>query len=152
MDVVFTAKQMFFDRSKVEKAELRARKKVLSKFGAFVRTRARSSMRPGGKKHKSAAAGEPPRTHVGLLKKLLYFGWDESSETVVVGPVPFKTGKVPRLMEQGGTATIERVKFRKGRPPQRVKVQANFAPHPFMAPALEREAPKFPSLYDNAVT
>ena len=50
-------KQMFFDRAKVKNAVDKGVRKVLSKFGAFVRRTARSSIR---KRKRVSAPGEPP--------------------------------------------------------------------------------------------
>ena len=61
----------------------RATRKVLSKFGAFVRQTAKRSIR----KRKSASPpGSPPSSHIGLLKRFIWFGYEPNKRSVVIGP------------------------------------------------------------------
>jgi len=76
-------KRMFFDRKAVTGAVGRATRKVFSRFGAFVRTAARSSIR---RRKRVSAPGEPPSSHTGLLKRLIFFGYDRQRRSVVIGP------------------------------------------------------------------
>jgi hypothetical protein len=134
-------KDMFFDRKAVLGATDRAARKVLSRFGAFVRTTARHSMR---KRKGVSEPGSPPSVHVGLLKKLLFFGYDAGRKSVVIGPTPLHgTAEAPPLLEYGGRA---RVKDRKGR-----SVLATYRPRPFMGPAFEREKPKLPAMWADSI-
>lgn len=164
------AKLWFFDQKKILDKTKAAEARVQARFGAFVRTKARSSMR---KRKRSAAPGSPPSVHRGDLKRLLFFGRDPATESVVVGPVPFAAGKAPRLLEHGGTTTktvpipratgapaSERQKetflrlVHDGRitlPARSRKVVATYPGHPFMRPALEAEAPKFAGLFRGEV-
>lgn len=57
------AKGNFFDRKAVLAAVDKATLRVLSKFGAFVRRRAKSSIR---KRKKASPPGQPPSSHSGL--------------------------------------------------------------------------------------
>jgi hypothetical protein len=102
----------FFDRPAVIRAVGRAKAAVLSKFGAYVRRSARSSIRPDGKKGIVSGPGEPPRSHVGTLRKFLNFAWDPRSQSPVVGPEKTNqvffdgamrpvTGTVPGVPEHG---------------------------------------------------
>ena len=134
-------KSMFFDRKAVVGAVDRATRKVLSKFGAFVRTTAKHSIR---KRKAVSQPGQPPSSHVGLLKRLIFFGYDVSRRSVVIGPTPLRgEAQAPPLLEYGGRA---RRKDRRGRP-----VAANYRPRPYMGPALEKERPKLPGLWANSV-
>jgi len=134
-------KDMFFDRKAVTGAVDRTARKVLSRFGAFVRTTARHSLR---KRKAVSQPGDPPSSHVGLLKKLLFFGYDAGRKSVVIGPTPLHgTAEAPPLLEYGGRA---RVKDRKGK-----SVLATYRPRPFMGPAFEREKPKLPAMWANSV-
>ena len=119
--------RMFFDTAPVQRAVDRARRDRLSKAGAFVRTRARSSIR---KRKGTSRPGEPPHGHAGHLRRLLLFGYDAQAQTVVVGPLPFNEGEAPELLEFGDGAR---------------------RPRPFMGPALEAEAPKFPDLFRDSI-
>src|SRR5688500_3112527 len=122
------AKGGFFDRPKVLKALDRANKRALSKAGAFVRQRAKTSMR---KRKGTAPSGEPPYAHVGLLRKLMFFAYDAQRKSVVVGPARINTPTgVPGLLEHGG----------------RNQAGDYYRGNPFMGPALRQEAPGFPDL------
>jgi hypothetical protein len=137
-------KQMFFDRPNVKRAVDAARRRVLSKAGAFIRQTARTSIR---KRKGTSAAGSPPYSHVGLLRKFILFGYDRQSESVVVGPVGFRASTAPRVLERGGTTTVAR-RRRGKRTDRRVRIAAR----PYMYPALEKERPKLPELWRNSVT
>lgn len=135
--------QLFFDRPKVKRAVDAARRKVLSKGGAFIRQTARTSIR---KRKGTSKPGSPPYSHVGLLRRFILFGYDRQSETVVIGPVVIKGSTAPRVLEQGGTTTVTR-RRRGKRTERRVRVAAR----PYMNPALEKERPKLPELWRNSV-
>ena len=114
-------KEMFFDRLKVTRAVDSGVRKVLSKFGAFVRTGARHSIR---KRKAVSQPGQPPSSHVGLLRRLIYFGYDANRRSVVIGPTPLRgTAEAPPLLEYGGRA---RLKSRKGK-----VVSATYRARPF---------------------
>jgi len=132
---------MFFDRRAVAGAVDRGTRRVLSKFGAFVRTTARHSIR---KRKAVSEPGQPPSSHVGLLRKLIYFGYDAARKSVVIGPTPLRgTAQVPPLLEYGGKA---RRRGRKGR-----QVMATYRARPFMGPAFEHEKPRLPALWAGSI-
>ena len=92
------AKGMFFDRNVVANAVDRAERRVLSRFGAFVRRGARSSIR---KRKRAAEPGMPPSSHTGLLKRNIFFLYEPSKSSVVIGPTQLGTGTdAPELLEQ----------------------------------------------------
>jgi len=134
-------KQMFFDRKAVTSRVDKAARRVLSRFGAFVRTGAKHSIR---KRKAVSEPGSPPSSHVGLLRKLIYFGYDAGRRSVVIGPTPLHGGaEAPPLLEYGGRA---RRRGRKGR-----QVLANYRARPFMGPAFEREKPKLRAMWANSI-
>jgi hypothetical protein len=93
----------FFDRKAVINAVDKAELRVLKKFGAFVRRRSRSSIR---KRKAISKPGEPPTSRTGKLKKSIFFGYDSTKKSVVIGPHLFESraGKTaPELLEYGGT-------------------------------------------------
>lgn len=92
------AKDWFFDRQRVLDRVGRARVKALSRFGAFVRTRARSLIRT---RKRVSRPGEPPSSHTGVLKRFIYFVYDPVRKTVVVGPA-----KTNQLFHRGGTPGV----------------------------------------------
>ena len=138
----FEIKQLFFDSPKVVRAVDRTTRRVLSKFGAFVRRTARSSIR---KRERISEPGSPPSSHAGLLKKFIFFGYDPRKDSVVIGPVRLTQkgrGEAPSLLEYGGTTKVEHRGKRK-----RAKVR----PRPFMGPAFEKEQPKLPAMWRDSV-
>ena len=134
-------KAMFFDSPAVLKAVDRATRKVLSRFGAYVRTAARSSIR---KRKAVSQPGQPPSSHVGTLKKLIFFGYEPQQKSVVIGPTPFRgAAEAPPLLEYGGRG---RHKNRRGR-----SRTVTYRPRPFMGPAFEKERPKLPAMWADSV-
>ena len=148
--------ELFFNSKKVIDRVDAARRRVLSRQGAFVRTAARSSIR---KRKKASAPGQPPSSHEGSLKRFLLFYYDPQAETVVIGPQRTSTaatgvGGEPatQVLEYGGDVLMHEVQ-RKGRwvrrPPRAAAKEAGYgartrvrrarvAARPYMAPALER--------------
>lgn len=137
-------RSLFFDRQKITRAVDKAKRAVLSKAGAFIRTAARTSIR---KRKGSAPPGAPPHSHVGLLRRFILFGYDRASDSVVVGPVKLdKPTEAPRVLEHGGTTTVTEVARRRLRK-HRVRIKAR----PFMGPALKKEQPMLPKLWAGSV-
>lgn len=146
--VTMKMKDWFFDRAAVVREVGRANAKALSKIGAFVRQRAKTSMR---RRKAASPPGTPPSVHsndsVATLRNI-WFGYDRANQSVVIGPLKLNgqsvlsTGTVPELHEYGGKARI-----RTGRKGQQRFRAVTYPPRPFMGPALEAEAPKFPSLW-----
>ena len=134
-------RQLFFDRSAVKSKTDPATRRVLSKFGAFVRRGARSSIR---KRKRISQPGMPPSSHTGLLRNFIWFGYEPQRNSVVIGPVRLNgnDGKAPSLLEYGGT-TLRR---KKG-DVESVTVR----PRPYMGPAFDRELPKLPGMWRDSV-
>jgi len=137
-------KLLFFDRQTVVRAVDKANRLALSKAGAFIRTAAKSSIRS---RKDAAPPGQPPHSHTGLLKRFIFFGYDPTTESVVVGPARInRTTDAPHTLEFGGTTKVER--RRKGKVRAR---KVRIAPRPFMGPALEKERPNLPKPWANSV-
>lgn len=114
--VEFQQKRNFFDRPAVIKAIGKANAAALSRHGAFVQRRARSSLR---RRKKPSAPGSPPSVHtsdpVATLKNI-WFAYEPSTASVVVGPLRLNmrsnlwgtitTGAVPGILEHGGRVGI----------------------------------------------
>ena len=134
------AKEGFFDRQKILDSVDAATRRVLSKFGAFVRTRARTSIR---KRKGTSAPGSQPYSHVGTLRELIFFSYDREAQSVVIGPTLASdpTG-APENLEYGGAADLP-----EGRKSRRVKIK----PRPFMGPAFEAEKPGLPAMWKDSV-
>lgn len=135
-----TAKGLFFDRARVTNAVDRSTRKHLSRFGAFVRTRARSSIRT---RRRISEPGQPPTNRTGLLKRNIFFVYEPSRRSVVIGPVLLNSSSgAPELLEHGGTV-IREVKGR--------SVRMTYRPRPYMGPAFEEEQNQLEKLWRNSV-
>lgn len=132
----------FFDRRAVTGAVDKATRRVLSRFGAFVRTAARSSIR---RRKSVSKPGQAPTSWTGLLKKFLFFSFDRERRSVVIGPVRLNSsdGEAPSLLEHGGATTQS---DRRGR-----RRRLNYASRPYMGPAFEKEQPKLPEMWRDSV-
>lgn len=123
-------KGSFFDATPVLKAMDRAEQKALSRFGAFVRQRWRTSLRY---QEGPSQPGQPPSAHRSTLRtktnrktgqksrqaisperEFVFFAYDPATKSVIVGPA--KTNQKPRrgmggllvteAIEYGGSETI----------------------------------------------
>ena len=139
-------KQMFFDRKAVTSRVDKAARKVLSKFGAFVRQRAKTSIR---KRKRISAPSQPPSSHTGLLKKFIFFAYDRERDSVVIGPERLnqKTGDAPPALEHGGRSRVTSG----GRRNKRVVRTVTIRQRPYMGPAFEKEKEGLPKLWKDSV-
>jgi hypothetical protein len=80
----FKITKLFFDKKAVRDKVDAGTRRVLSKFGAFVRRTARGSIR---KRKKPSPPGQPPSSHVGLLKKFIFFGYEPAKRSVVIAAI-----------------------------------------------------------------
>jgi len=137
------AKALFFDRPAVLRMMTRKERSMLSRFGAFVRQRAKSSIKIS-RKNENSQPGEAPKGHTDRLRKQIYFSADPSRRSVVIGPTLFgnKTGEELAALEQGGMSTITESAGGAARKRRRVYVRAR----PFMLPAFKSELPQVASL------
>jgi hypothetical protein len=114
-------RKSFFDADRILKSMDRATHRVLSRHGAFVRTRSRTSIRY---RKDPAPPGRPPSAHKtvtrlktnrkGVTKRQasspyrdgIYFSYDKAAKRVVIGPVIFPSARrkgTPERLEYGGT-------------------------------------------------
>jgi hypothetical protein len=144
------AQRGFFDREAIEKKIDAQMKRVLSRFGAFVRQRDRSSIRY--RKAVSAPDG-PPSAHrsmnrtktnkkgitktqsVSPLREFIFFTYDDSEGRpgVVIGPTLLNGSKpdVLRIIEEGGDETFTDAKGR--------TITKHYRPRPHTGPAFQTE-------------
>jgi len=143
--ISMVTKQMFFDRGAVTSATDRATRRVLSRFGAFVRTAAKHSIR---KRKATSAPGEPPSSHTGLLRRFIFFGYDRDRRSVVIDPMRLnqKVDDAPAALEYGGASTVM-----EGLRNRRRKRRIRIAARPYMGPAFEQEKPKLPAMWRNSL-
>lgn len=134
-------KSAFFDSAPVRRAVDKTTRRVLSRFGSFVRSDDRKSMR---KRKGASRPGRPPSVHVGTLKRLIFFAYDFARRSVVIGPVLFasRSKGVPEALEEGGTTTTF---TRRGRRRQHVDAR------PHTGPAFQKNLPQVPNLWRDSV-
>ena len=163
ISTTFEMAELFFDRPAVTSAITKAERKSLSKIGAFIRRRARSSLR---RRKRTSSPGEPPSVHSkdgrATLKNIL-FAFNPATRSVVIGPVGLNqvnntdAGRqtIPQIMEFGGTVAIREEQYiftnrpdlwrrrdtrasASSRKRYRTR-RATYEPRPFMGPALAAE-------------
>lgn len=128
----------FFDRQTVQQAVDKAARKNLSKFGAFVRRSAQTSIRS---RKRISEPGQPPSSHTGLLKRHIYFAYDGQKKSVVIGPVAWKkrgSFTVPEVLEYGGQIREANHRY-------------NYRPRPFMRPAFEKEKARIKDIWKDSI-
>ena len=137
-------KSLFFDSAKVMREADRKTRKALSKAGAFIRQRAKTSIR---KRKKTSAPGKPPSSHTGLMRKI-FFSYGPDTQSVIIGPMKLsqKVGNAPEALEHGGSTTVV---VRKGG--KRVNKRVTVKARPFMGPAMADELPNLPKRWRNSV-
>jgi len=157
----------FFDSERIKKAVPKAQRKVLSRFGAFVRTRSRTSIR---KRKGTSVPGGPPYSKTGLLKRFIYFAYDLQARSVVIGPQRLSSVKdpdAPNRIEYGGSVRAQSreiwvngqaerdSKTGRFRPGSKKKIvitgQMTYQPRPFMTPALKAELPGLPGMWRDSI-
>jgi len=142
---MMSMKKMFFSSPEVTSRVDKATRKVLSKFGAFVRQRAKTSMPV---RIKISQPGDPPHSHTRLLRKNIFFGYDIWRRGVVIGPILLPgrgdTGALPALEKGGISQDTKRFQGKPGRP---TYIRAR----PFMLPAFEKEKPWLMELWRDSV-
>ncbi|NUQ11337.1 MAG: hypothetical protein HUU26_03275, partial [Gemmatimonadaceae bacterium] len=118
---------------------------ALSRAGAFIRQRAKSSIR---RRRGASRPGNPPHSHTGYLRNFIFFGYEPATESVVIGPVKLnqKNTEAPRTLEHGGTTVI--TEFRNGRI---VRRKVTIAPRRYMGPALDAEQDNIPRQWAGVV-
>ena len=154
-DIGFDIKDWFFDRPAVEKLMSKIARKALSKFGAYVRTRAKTSIR---KRKGHSEPGKPPHSHQGLLRSNIFFAFDPGRRSVVVGPVAL-AGKdmgadVLEVLEYGGEEEIPQPYYRT-LPTGKIvtshlwgkKILAHYEARPYMQPAYKAELDNLPAIW-----
>jgi phage gpG-like protein len=151
-------KKMFFDRAAVISKVDTATRKALSKFGAYVRTSAKRSIKNApfmAKKERGvertdfrkaySKPGQPPYSHSGKLKKFIYFAFDPGRRSVVIGPQRLfvkRKGEAPSLHEYGGSTSMRFQKKRK---------TVRYSARPYMGPAFNKEQSKLSAIWRDSI-
>ncbi len=136
--------KMFLDKPKALRYTSAVQRKFMGRFGGYTRSTARRSIR---KRKKSSRVGSPPSSHEGSLRRLIFFGYDRQRNSVVIGPLKFKSSKIPSVLEHGGHSfALRRNKKTNKLERTRIKIR----PRPFMGPAFDVAKPKIPGFWKSA--
>ena len=138
----------FFDQKKIMRAVNKTERRQLMRVGGLTKTIARRSIRK--RKRKISAPGNPPFSKRGGLRKNIFFAYDEIRRAVVVGPVklPSRLNYIaPKVLETSGTVRVRR---QRGQGPAKI-VTKQYHARPFMKPAQEKAADKFPELFKGSL-
>ena len=142
-DITMKVQKALLDVSKIQHGVDKEKRRATIKGLAFVRKRARSSLR---RRKKASEPGSPPSVHAkGRGLKTILFEYDNRTGGGRVGPVKLDGTNRLVINEKTAASTQEfggkvrlRQRQRKGRkrqPPRTVR----YKPRPFMGPALEKE-------------
>lgn len=103
--------------------------RVGNRQGSLIRTIAKRAIR---KRKAVSQPGSPPTSRTGILKKFLFYSWDPSTQSVLVGPEKLAGAKTmaPRALEFGSNTIAAR---------------------PYMRPALDAAMAKLPELWNGAI-
>lgn len=182
MQITMEVTKFFFDRQKIIDKLGKANARALSRAGAFIQRRARSSLR---RRKSVSSPGSPPSVHstdsVATLKNIL-FVYDPSDQRLVVGPVALNQRQqswitlgnvtVPQLHEFGDVMVIREWSWNQGRTWSRQDLRvrhtsrhrkdvynfierrrrAIYKARPFMAPALEAERENIPKAWQGSLS
>ncbi len=155
MGDLWRVKTQFFTQQKVKDQLDPATRQRLTKFGAFVRRRAKSSLKYAAGE---AAPGRPPHVHysgsfvvrrkvkgitqkqqASPLRELTFFSYERTTKSVVIGPaIGGSRSGAPRTIEEGGQARID------GR-------TVHVRPRPWVRPAFELELAKVGGDFRNII-
>jgi hypothetical protein len=143
----FNFQKTFLKPDRIMNPYKRTERRVLNQIGAFTRRTAKQSIR---KRRKASKPGTPPSSHTGGVKRNIFFAYDRNRGSVVIGPIRLGGRKggpdQPRILEEGGTTTVQKQGKRKSAK-KRVFIQER----PFMGPAKEKNLPKLPELWRDAI-
>lgn len=145
MKATFKVTRLFFDRRAVLGRVDAAARAALSRFGAYVRQVARTSIRF---RHRASAPGQPPSSHMGLLRRFIFFSYEPEKRSVIIGPARLnqKVGNAPQALEYGGRSE-DMVGLRGQRRRRSLYIRAR----PYMGPAFEKVKPQLPDLWAGSV-
>jgi hypothetical protein len=94
----------FFNKKAVLDRVGKTAAKALSQMGAYCMRIARNSIRTS---KKSSEPGQPPHSHLGTLKRLIFFSYDQPTMSVVIGPVAFRNPPLaPYNLEHGSDQPV----------------------------------------------
>lgn len=149
IDVTLQAvKASILESQKIMQSMHRAGERAFVRFGAFVRTRAKTSMKYS---KNVSEPGNPPRAHSGLIRDFLFFAVESHASNVVIGPMLLNATRSKTTLtalEHGGLSLIfQRATRNRPASSKPIMVEAR----PFMQPAFETELERAPYLWENSL-
>lgn len=171
------AKKLFFDRALVMRSADRAARKVLSKFGAYVRTRARTSIRAGSlskmkkawaKRTEALKVKHPPKRQE-LMEEYYRLAKEAASKPgepprswgdrllrkfILFVFEPFRRSVVIGPAKLNGGTTAPEVLEYGGQAVagyRGARRSVRIEPRPYMRPAFDRELPKVPQMWRDVI-
>lgn len=129
--------------ARVKRKEAAARKRGLIRQAAFCKGIARRMIQPS-KDGKPSKPGKPPRMQdgKGTLRRSIQWGWSNTGQYSVAGPIVRTTLGVTRALEHGGTSRYLRKKGKK-----KITGRQQVRPRPFMKKALKLTLRDFPKQF-----
>lgn len=123
---------LFDETPKVRKAVDRYKVENIGHAAGLVRTTARRSIR---KRKGPSAAGTPPHTHTGLMRRSIVYAVHKHRDEAIIGPTASMVGRVVGgLHEFGGVAKT-----------------GEYPARPYMGPAFEKILPRLPQKWRNSL-
>jgi len=119
------------EMKKVLRAAQRSTFENLGHAGAAIRLTATRSIR---RSKKPSAAGSPPNTRRGQMRRAIRYAVEKNQNRVVIGPEHSVVADAGRAHEFGGSFRHE-----------------HYQPRPFMGPALEKNKDRLPKLWAGSV-
>jgi len=141
--VTLDMKDLFFDRQAVKDYIGKTTARVFRWAGGYIRVTAKNSIKTEKNPFRRSHKGNPPYSRTGKLKQRILYYYDRADQDVIVGPMLFRSGDIPGVLEYGGPSTIW--KKGKGMVPIMVKER------PYMRPALEKGIEKLPDFWAQAI-
>jgi len=143
LDITMKVQRVLLDVSKVQHSVDKEKRRATMRGLAFVRRRARSSLR---RRKKVSEPGSPPSVHArGRGLKTILFEYDSRTGGGRVGPVKLDGTNNLVINEKTAASTQEfggkvrlRQRRRRGQKRQPARV-VRYEARPFMGPALEKE-------------
>lgn len=146
---------MFFDRAEVLKKVEAKERRLLASVGGFARTTIKRSFPKPVKKNKPgepprdskpSPPGHPPRRQTGILYDAIFFGYDSSSRSVVVGPLKRSTksgaSDTPVVLNEGGVVRNALLRVVEGRGKKRrerfFRKTFTLKPRPYVGPKSQK--------------
>lgn len=170
--ITWKIKSMFFDREAVLSQVEAARRKNLSKLGAFIRQRAKSSIKPARQMRLSEMTEEQRKAYRRRVALAQHYGWPKPKKPRASS----KPGEPPRSHTKrlrkfiyfgydpaAKSVVVGPVGFRNSRAPEALesggtatvgkkqKRTVTIHRRPYMAPAMRAELSKLPPLWADSV-